>query len=72
MGTIMKFIKKILNYAGFEISRIENLSLLQNPKYKAELIFWKNILIEYLQKETKKTKYNDKQNPLILFLKAAK
>lgn len=47
MDKIVILIKKMFNYFGFEIIRIENISLLLNPKYKAEITFWKNTLIDY-------------------------
>ena len=42
-------IKFIANKLGFEINKIKNLSTLNQPKYRAELIFWKGIMTEYVE-----------------------
>jgi ubiquinone/menaquinone biosynthesis C-methylase UbiE len=47
MATIIKSLKRILKFLGFEIQRVESTSILFSSKYQAELSFWKNILIDY-------------------------
>ena len=47
MDKIINIIKKIFYYFGFEILRVKSRSKLLHPKYKAEILFWKSILIKY-------------------------
>lgn len=47
MDKIVNRIKKIFNFLGFEILKTKNMSIMYNPKYKAEIDFWKGILINY-------------------------
>jgi len=47
MDKIVRIIKRVFNYFGFEINKTKNISLLLYPKYKAEISFWKSMLIKY-------------------------
>ena len=47
MDTIVRILKKTFNYFGFELNKTNDTSLLLQPKYKAEMTFWKGILINY-------------------------
>jgi ubiquinone/menaquinone biosynthesis C-methylase UbiE len=47
MKHIVKILKRIFAYLGFEINRTNNLSLFLNPKYRTEISFWKTMLLNY-------------------------
>lgn len=47
MDKIVKIANRIFNYLGFEVYNTKKLSLLLQPKYKAEVSFWKGTLINY-------------------------
>ena len=48
MDKIIRTIKRIIYNSGFDISRIKNLATLQQPKYIAEITFWRYILKDYI------------------------
>lgn len=47
MNLLKKSTLKLFNYFGLKIIRTKNMSILLQPKYKAEIDFWKGILINY-------------------------